>query len=72
MILLSKKEMKMNDDPGLQNIDFAANIAQFISLFLLLKDASNNEIMEELAHQNKEYLQKIVEQNELIIKLLQK
>ena len=62
----------MNENQTMQNLDFAANMAQFVSLFLLLKDASNNEIMEELAHQNKEYLQKIVEQNELIIKLLQK
>lgn len=62
----------MNDNQSLQNLDIAANFAQFISLFLLLKDASNNEIMEELAHQNKDYLQKIIEQNELIIKLLQK
>lgn len=62
----------MNDNQSLKNLDIAANFAQFMSLFLLLKDASNNEIMEELAHQNKDYLQKIIEQNELIIKLLQK
>lgn len=49
-------------------LDIAANVSQFVSLFLLLKDASNNEIMEELNHQNSEYLSKIIEQNEIIIK----
>lgn len=53
--------------PG-DRLNIAANITQFISLFLLLKDASNQEIMEELQKQDKEYLTKIIEQNELIIK----
>lgn len=56
-----------NNQP-LENLDIAANISQFVSLFLLLKDASNNDLMEELQHQNTEYLSKIIEQNELIIK----
>ncbi len=56
-----------NNQPA-ENLNIAANITQFISLFLLLKDASNSEIMEELQKQDKEYLKKIVEQNELIIK----
>ena len=62
----------MNQNENMQTptdrLDIAANISQFVSLFLLLKDASNNEIMEELNHQNAEYLTKIIEQNELIIK----
>lgn len=49
-------------------LNIAANISQFYSLWLLLKDASNSQIMEELQRQNKEYLSKIIEQNELIIK----
>ena len=56
-----------NNTP-VERIDMMANWAQFVSLFLLLKDASNSEIMAELNHQNNEYLAKIVEQNELIIK----
>ena len=52
-------------------LNIAANLSQFYSLFLLLKDASNNEIMEELQNQNKKYLEKLIEQNEIIIKLLE-
>lgn len=54
-----------------ERIDMLANWSQFVSLFLLLKDASNNEIMQELNHQNSAYLEKIIEQNETIIKLLE-
>ena len=56
-----------NSTPA-DRIDMLANWSQFVSLFLLLKDASNNEIMQELNRQNSEYLTKIIEQNELIIK----
>lgn len=51
-----------NQQP-IENLNVAANLSQFISLFLLLKDSSNSEIMEELQKQNKEYLSKIIEQN---------
>lgn len=51
-------------------IDLLANLSQFVSLFLLLKDASNNELMQELQNQNKNYLSKIIEQNEKIMEKL--
>lgn len=54
----------------LQNLDITANLSQLVSLFLLLKDASNNELMDKLNDQNESYLKRIVEQNEEIIKLL--
>lgn len=54
----------------LQNLDVTANLSQLVSLFLLLKDASNNEVMDKLNEQNESYLKRIVEQNEEIIKLL--
>lgn len=54
-----------------QRVNMAANWAQFLDLFLLLKDASNNEILDNLNKQNSEYLSKIMEQNEKIIKLLE-
>lgn len=50
----------------LQNLDITANLSQFVSLFLLLRDASNNDVID----QNESYLKRIVEQNEEIIKLL--
>lgn len=58
-----------NNNPA-QRIDMMANWSQFVSLFILLKDASNTEILQELNHQNSAYLEKIIEQNEEIIKLL--
>lgn len=58
--------MILQNNP-LDKIDMMANWAQFVSLFLLLKDASNSEILQELNHQNSAYLEKIIEQNEIII-----
>lgn len=48
----------------------AANVSQLYSLYLLLQDASNDQIMKELSNQNEAYLKKIIEQNEEIIRLL--
>ena len=50
------------------NLNNAANMAQFIDLIFLMKDASNNDLMKELNRQNAEFLTKIIEQNEIIIK----
>lgn len=49
-------------------LDLPSDLAQFVSLYLLLKDSTNSQLMEELNRQNREYLAKIIEQNELIIK----
>lgn len=57
-----------NSSTPMDRIDLMSDWAQFVSLFLLLKDASNNEIMQELNRQNSDYLTKIIEQNEIIIK----
>lgn len=59
---------QLQNQQPIENLNVAANISQLYSLLLLLEDNSNNEIMEELQKQNKEYLSKIIEQNELIIK----
>lgn len=53
-------------------LNFAANLSQFYSLFLLLKDATNEELMAELNHQNKEYLEKILEKLNTIEERLSK
>lgn len=52
------------------NLNVVANASQLVSLFLLLRDASNNELMKKLNEQDENYLKRIVEQNEEIIKLL--
>ena len=52
------------------NLNVVANASQLVSLFLLLRDASNNELMKKLNEQDEKYLKKAIEQNEEIIKLL--
>lgn len=47
-----------------------SNILQIENYNLLLKDKTNNELMKELQNQDKNYLEKIVKQNEEIIALL--
>lgn len=59
----------LNKDQA-DRLDLTANISQLVSLFLLLKDASNNELMDALNQQNERYLKKIIEQNNLIMKKL--
>lgn len=62
----------MNNDNNKYNgffwLAFLANLAQLQSLDLNMKDATNNEILQSLQEQNSKYLEKIIEQNELIIK----
>lgn len=55
----------------MSNLATAADLAQFYSLFLLLKDASNSEIMRELQNQNTKYFEDIVQRLDSIEKRLQ-
>ena len=57
--------MKQNN-----TIDNLSLVLQMLSLEILFKDYNNCDLMNELQHQNKDYLEKIIEQNEEIIKLL--
>ena len=45
-------------------------ILQALSLQILFQDYNNCDLMEELQRQDKEYLEKIIKQNEEIIQLL--
>lgn len=45
-------------------------ILQILSFELLIKDSTNNTILNELQNQDNNYLQKIIEQNEEILKIL--
>lgn len=47
-------------------------ILQILSFELLLKDCTNNSLMDELQHQDKEYLEKIIKQNNEILEYLKK
>ena len=52
----------MNDN----KLETVANISQLISLYLLLQDASNNDLMRELQNQNTEYFERIINDLQLI------
>lgn len=45
-------------------------ILQALSLELLFKDFNNSDLMQELQKQDKEYLEKIIKQNNEILKIL--
>lgn len=59
----------MNDE-GLWLLNLVANISQIIDLGLNISQTSNDELMKELQKQDKEYFEKIIENQEEIIKLL--
>jgi hypothetical protein len=46
-------------------------VLQALSLMILFQDYNNVDLMQELKTQDNNYLNKIIEQNELIIKLLE-
>lgn len=46
-------------------------LLQAISLEILFKDYNNSDLMQELQRQDNEYFEKIIKQNEHIIKLLE-
>lgn len=52
------------------NVDITSLILQVYSLILLMQDYNNSDLMQELQRQDKEYLEKIIKQNEEIISLL--
>lgn len=52
-------------------VDNLSLILQTLSLQILFQDYNNGDLMQELQKQDKEYLEKIIEQNEKIIELLE-
>ena len=53
-------------------VDNLSLVLQLLSLEILFKDYNNGDLMQELQNQDNNYLQKIIEQNEQIIRLLKK
>lgn len=51
-------------------IDMTSLILQIYSLIFIMQDFNNTDLMQELQKQDKEYLEKIIEQNKEIITLL--
>lgn len=58
-----------NNQPN--DFDIFIGFVQIYSLLLNLNQTSNDTILKELQKQNKEYLERIIEQNNKIIKLLE-
>ena len=52
------------------NLALYATALQMIDIILLIGDVSNNDIMEALQQQNKEYMEKIIDQNNRILRIL--
>ena len=53
-------------------VDNLALILQALSLQILFQDFNNSDLMQELQKQDSNYLEKIIKQNEEILKLLKK
>lgn len=49
------------------NLSTLANLLQIASFVLLMNEASNDKLLQELQNQDENYLDKAIKQNELII-----
>ena len=56
----------------LSNFDLFANFIQIASYQEILKETSNDELFEELQHQNKQYLEQILKNQTEIIRRLER
>lgn len=55
-----------------EGFNFYANIIQILSYQQLLAQANNDDLMNELQHQNKEFLEKIIQNQKEIIERLER
>ena len=53
-------------------LDITSLLLQALSLEILFKDYNNTDLMTELQHQNKDYLGRIISQNNEILSILRK
>lgn len=56
----------MNNNQSINQLNLAANIAQFVDLWLLLKDSTNEDILRALQNQNNIYLEEILKKLNII------
>ncbi len=54
----------------MNKVDNLSLILQAISLEILFRDYNNSDLMQELQHQDKEYFEKLISQNNEILKIL--
>ena len=52
------------------NLDFTSLVLQLYSVILLLQDYNNTDLMQELQKQDNEYFEKIIKNQQEILKLL--
>ncbi len=60
----------MRDQTYWDTLNLFAVVLQMADLYLLENDLSNNDLMKELQKQEREYLQKIIKQNDCILEKL--
>lgn len=60
----------VDNEENINDHNLLLGLLQVYDLFLNLNQVSNDTILKELQNQDKIYLEKIIEQNEEIIKLL--
>ena len=53
-----------------ENLDLLSDILQVLNTYLLLRDATNNQLMQELNKQDKVYFERIIRDLDLIKKHL--
>jgi len=53
-------------------LDLSSLILQLYNLVLLMQDFNNTDLMQELQKQDKEYLEKIISQNNEILEILRR
>lgn len=52
------------------SVDLTSLLLQLYNLILLIQDYNNTDLMQELQRQDSEYLEKIIQQNNEILKIL--
>ena len=60
----------MRNEQFYDNLALYVTALQMINLLLIVGDVSNNDIMEALQQENKEYMEKIIDQNNRILRIL--
>ncbi len=64
--------MMTNNQDYFNRLTMLDTLLQVITMVMVSNDATNNDLMNELQKQNKEYLEQILEKQEEILKLLDK
>ena len=64
--------MYQHNEQFFDSLTIATTILQLLTIMIAGNDSTNNDLMQELQKQDREYLEKIIEQNNLIIEKLAK